>query len=82
MSGVRPDDTADPGEEGRETTSEPLEALEPANEDPGDEEGADGDGAGVRQARAPWHFKLIVVGSVVYLGYRLYQGITWLGHHL
>ncbi|MHB8458223.1 MAG: hypothetical protein ACYDBS_11140, partial [Acidimicrobiales bacterium] len=30
------------------------------------------------QARAPWHFKVIVVGSVVYLGYRLYQGIAWL----
>ncbi len=36
----------------------------------------------VRQARAPWHFKVIVVGSVVYLGYRLYQGIGWLVHHL
>jgi hypothetical protein len=31
--------------------------------------------------RAPWHFKVLVVGSVVYLGYRLYQGIGWLIHH-
>jgi hypothetical protein len=35
-----------------------------------------------RQAKAPWHFKFIVVGSVVYLGWRLYQGISWLAHHL
>jgi len=32
-------------------------------------------------ARAPWHFKVLVVGTVVYLGYRLYQGIGWLIHH-
>jgi len=38
--------------------------------------------SGERQARAPWHFKVIVVGSVVYLGWRLYQGISWLAHHL
>ena len=31
--------------------------------------------------KAPWHFKLLVVGSVGYLGYRLYQGIGWLIHH-
>lgn len=35
-----------------------------------------------RQVRAPWHFKVIAVGSVVYLGYRAYQGITWLVHHV
>ncbi|MGO8877114.1 MAG: hypothetical protein ACLQNG_15275 [Acidimicrobiales bacterium] len=35
-----------------------------------------------RQAKAPWHFKFIVVGSVVYLGWRLYQGISWLAHHI
>lgn len=37
---------------------------------------------GERQAKAPWHFKFIVVGSVVYLGWRLYQGISWLAHHI
>ena len=31
--------------------------------------------------KAPWHFKVLVVGTVVYLGYRLYQGIGWLIHH-
>lgn len=34
-----------------------------------------------QRPKAPWHFKVLVVGSVGYLGYRLYQGITWLMHH-
>lgn len=29
----------------------------------------------------PWHFKLMIVATVVYLGYRAYQGIAWLVHH-
>jgi len=39
-------------------------------------------GGPTRQARAPWHFKVILVGSVVYLGWRAYQGISWLAHHI
>ncbi len=35
-----------------------------------------------RQVRAPWHFKFIVVGTVIYLGYRAFQGIEWLIHHV
>jgi hypothetical protein len=31
--------------------------------------------------RAPWHFKLLLVAIVLYLGYRLYQGIVWLVQH-
>jgi DNA-directed RNA polymerase subunit RPC12/RpoP len=31
--------------------------------------------------KAPWHFKVLVVGTVVYLGYRLYQWVGWLIHH-
>ena len=27
--------------------------------------------------KAPWHFKLLVVSMVVYLTYRLIQGIVW-----
>jgi hypothetical protein len=42
------------------------------------EEGADDEEA---HLKAPWHFKVLVVGTVVYLGYRLYQGIGWLIHH-
>jgi hypothetical protein len=42
-----------------------------------------GDGHEVTEAplKAPWHFKVLVVGTVVYLGYRLYQGVGWLIHH-
>lgn len=28
-----------------------------------------------------WKFKLMVVATVVYLGYRAYQGIGWVIHH-
>jgi hypothetical protein len=31
--------------------------------------------------RPPWHFKVMLVATVIYLGYRSYQGITWLIHH-
>ncbi|MGH9183370.1 MAG: hypothetical protein ACRDZ9_06100 [Acidimicrobiales bacterium] len=35
--------------------------------------------AGGRDAevRAPWHFKLLVVAVVVYLGWRAVQGVEW-----
>jgi len=29
----------------------------------------------------PWTFKFMVVASVIYLGYRAYQGIEWAAHH-
>ncbi|MDQ4097885.1 MAG: hypothetical protein M3144_08475 [Actinomycetota bacterium] len=32
--------------------------------------------------KAPWHFKLLVVAVVLYLGLRAWQGIDWLIHHL
>jgi hypothetical protein len=55
----------------------PVEPAQvPAEEDLSEEE------AEQRQARAPWHFKLIVVGSVIYLGYRFYQLIVLIIHHL
>jgi hypothetical protein len=44
-------------------------------------EGEDDAGGGEAHVKAPWHFKVLVVGTVVYLGYRLYQGIGWLIHH-
>ncbi|WCO65051.1 hypothetical protein PO878_11130 [Iamia majanohamensis] len=31
-------------------------------------------------SRAPWHFYLLIVAVVVYLGWRLVQGIAWLAH--
>ena len=35
----------------------------------------------VDRPAAPWHFKLLLVALVLYLGYRAYQGIAWLAHH-
>jgi hypothetical protein len=26
---------------------------------------------------APWHFKLLVAATAIYLGYRLFQGVLW-----
>lgn len=31
---------------------------------------------------APWHFKLLVLATVLYLGWRLFEGVLWVGHHL
>lgn len=31
---------------------------------------------------APWHFKLLLGATVLYLGFRLLQGVAWVGHHL
>jgi uncharacterized paraquat-inducible protein A len=30
----------------------------------------------------PWYFRLMLAATVVYLGWRAYQGIAWLTHHL
>ena len=30
----------------------------------------------------PWYFKAMLMASVVYLGYRGYQGITWVVGHI
>ena len=36
----------------------------------------------VAHRASPWYFKLIVVATVVYLGYRAFQGVTWVVHHI
>ncbi|MGH9082249.1 MAG: hypothetical protein ACRDY3_14390 [Acidimicrobiales bacterium] len=36
----------------------------------------------VEERRVPWYFKTMLLASVVYLGYRAYQGITWVAHHV
>lgn len=59
------------------TAPEDASSEVPAGEEKEEEEEGEG-----RQAKAPWHFKFMVVGSVIYLGYRLYQGIAWLAHHV
>ena len=32
--------------------------------------------------RAPWHFKVMLSALVVYLGFRAYQGVVWVVHHV
>jgi uncharacterized paraquat-inducible protein A len=29
----------------------------------------------------PWHFKFLLAATVIYLGWRTYQGVGWLIHH-
>ena len=33
-------------------------------------------------ARSPWWFKFLAVATVIYLGYRTFQGVTWVVHHV
>lgn len=30
------------------------------------------------EASVPWHFKLLLVAVVLYLGFRAWQGVVWL----
>lgn len=30
----------------------------------------------------PWHFWVLVVALVIYLGWRLFQGVEWVAHKL
>ena len=32
--------------------------------------------------KQPWWFKFLAVATVIYLAYRLFQGITWVVHHV
>ena len=31
--------------------------------------------------KVPWHFKLLLLALVVYLGFRAWQGVAWAIHH-
>ena len=31
---------------------------------------------------APWHFKVLLAVTAVYLGYRLFQGLVWVAQQL
>ena len=35
-----------------------------------------------KPAGAPWHFKLLLVLTTIYLAWRLVQGVTWLLHRM
>lgn len=41
----------------------------------------DGDGEEEGPPKAPWHFKVLLVGTILYLIYRLIWFIMWLTHH-
>jgi hypothetical protein len=30
----------------------------------------------------PWHFKVLLLATVVYLGWRLVEGVVWVAEHL
>jgi hypothetical protein len=32
--------------------------------------------------KSPWYFKFMLIASVIYLGYRAFQGVTWVVHHI
>ena len=32
--------------------------------------------------KAPWHFKVLLCGLVIYLGWRGVQGLEWVAHHI
>ncbi|MGQ0519704.1 MAG: hypothetical protein ACT4PX_00965 [Actinomycetota bacterium] len=36
------------------------------------------DAAGTDEPEVPWHFKLLVLATVLYLGWRAVQGVVWL----
>ena len=45
--------------------------------------GPDGADTTTEEAVAtPWHFKLLMVALVIYLGYRALQGVEWVVHHV
>ena len=35
-----------------------------------------------RHRKSPWWFKFLAVATVIYLGYRAFQGVTWVVHHV
>jgi hypothetical protein len=38
-------------------------------------------GEELARRKIPWHFKLMIAATGVYLVWRAYQGIGWLVHH-
>lgn len=46
-----------------------------------DEESLDGEEEAEEALKAPWHFKVLLIGTVLYLIYRLIWFIFWLTGH-
>jgi hypothetical protein len=68
---------------GRQVADPPATPSDaaPADAAPGEGSGGRGEQAEPRQ-KAPWHFKLLLVGVVVYLTYRFIQIGGWIVHWL
>ncbi|MDQ6796677.1 MAG: hypothetical protein M3011_01410, partial [Actinomycetota bacterium] len=68
--------------------SDPLPWCEPCSRYwPGSQLGEGGecpdcDAVIGKPAGTPWHFKLLLVATVIYLGWRTVQGIEWLVNNL
>jgi hypothetical protein len=54
------------------STGDAGEDLDDENRDDEDEEGA---------PKPPWHFKVLLIATVIYLIYRLIWFIFWISHH-
>ncbi len=50
--------------------------------DPGSAHAAPDDSAEEGLGPLPWHLKLLAGALAVYLGWRAWQGIEWVAHHL
>ena len=48
--------------------------------DRGDVAGRASDRGGDEPMPIPWHLKVLAAGIVIYLGFRLWQGVVWLAH--
>jgi hypothetical protein len=75
-------DHEDFDERGPEDDDGLLDSDSDSDFDPDSDLDDEEDGDEEAPRRAPWHFKILAVGTVIYLGYRTYQGIGWLVHHV
>jgi hypothetical protein len=80
-AGARSGPTADNGSAGEVAAVGPGGPSTEAGETPDEQDGNEPADEEVVRPKAPWHFKVLVVGTAVYMGWRLYQGIGWLVHH-
>lgn len=76
------DDGGLDGYDGEDEVEEVADSDQAEQDEDYDEEDEDAPEPGEdAPRRLPWHFKFLAVATVIYLGYRLFQGITWLIHH-
>ena len=57
-------------------------SLGPGGKCPGCGEALDARADPAEAPEVPWHFKLLVLATVLYLGWRAVQGIAWLAGRL